>query len=40
MGSEIPSYLLPVMVRTLMLNDGDPKLKNNVLQHLLSKCIK
>ncbi|XP_026813105.1 protein HGH1 homolog [Rhopalosiphum maidis] len=35
MGSEIPHHLTLVMVHSLMIDRGDPKFKNDVLQHLL-----
>lgn len=38
MGSEIPNHLLPIMVRTLALNERY-ELKKDVLQHLLSMCF-
>lgn len=38
MDSEIPHHLALVMVHSLMIDGGDPKLKNDVLQHLLGMC--
>lgn len=38
MDSEIPHHLALVMVHSLMIDGGDPKLKNDVLQHLLGTC--
>jgi len=38
MGSEIPHHLTLVMVHSLMIDRGDPKFKNDVLQHLLGMC--
>lgn len=35
MVSEVPNHLMPVMVRTLAMDDGH-ELKKDVLQHLLS----
>lgn len=35
MDSEIPHHLLLVMVHSLVADGGDPKLKNDILQHLL-----
>jgi len=35
MDSEIPHHLLLVMVHSLVVDGGDPKLKSDILQHLL-----
>jgi len=35
MDSEIPHHLLLVMVHSLEVDGGDPKLKSDILQHLL-----
>lgn len=40
MGADIPSRLLTVMVHSLMLDNSDPELKKDVLQHLLGKCFR
>jgi len=39
MGSEVPSHLVPVMVRTLALDNADPNFKEYCLQHLLGIVI-